>query len=299
MPSNRFSDVDYGKVSNWRRVGHSASNYFSSIDRSSVSASGALSTVTNVGGVAAGVGGAMAIQMTGAAIGGLATAGFLVAIAGPQVAVTAAVVGLALAAKDMYSNREAAHTAISEYVWSMIDDERPRKDIDTEERLKEAAEAALTLMNDGKNQIKLLGTKMKEAQLKFDECNHKFKVFHGQLLALRADKAQAKRVAVQFVASIDGQIIALKAKAQALWDKEVKSGGAIFDYVRRCSHTANYLQAPGIIALWMSFPLERSVLRPGQSRPDFFLGFARATDLRKFFAEQEVYYAALSSPEPP
>jgi hypothetical protein len=33
--------------------------------------------------------------------------------------------------------------------------------------------------------------------------------------------------------------------------KESKSGGTIFEYARRCSHTSNYLQAPHLVALVM------------------------------------------------
>src|SRR3954471_8926064 len=113
MPANVFSPLIRHDVSNWRRVGHSASNSFQSIDRSSFGFSNAstqvINAASNFGGTAGAVGGAIAIGMTSAAAGAVAGAGFLAAVAGPQVAVTAGVVGLVMLVKGTYSNREAAH----------------------------------------------------------------------------------------------------------------------------------------------------------------------------------------------
>lgn len=297
MATNRFSDVDYGKVSNWRRVGHSASNYLSTIDRKSfgfgASTNQIVNTASNFAGIAGGVAGAIALAGVEAA----GAAAFLASVAGPQVAVTAAVVGLALIVKGAYSNREAAHKALSDYVWSLIDDEPPMH-LDSKERLDAAAEAALTLMEDGKNQIKGMGKKMAAAQVKFGMVNAKMAALYAELVLLRADKTKAKQGgAPQMVPILDGKIIALKARAQELWTKEVKTDGGIFEYVRRCSHTANYLQAPGIIALSMMYPLDQSIERRGKARSDFFLGVSLAANLRKTFTDLDALYSDLASPE--
>ncbi len=291
MPENIFSPLIRGRVSNWRRVGNSAANYFQSIDRSSLglvkTTEGVVNAASNFAGTAGGVAGGIALGMSQAAAAGVAGAGFLAAVAGPQVAVTAGVVGLAMLVKGTYSNREAAHVALIDYVWNLVDDQPPAKGVRwTQEDLEKACDAAATLLDDGKNQMKLLGSKLDSARRKFEGVQLKlveiFNAVEAQkalLLDPRAATVERARMAIK----------ALRERAEALWTQECKPGGAIFDYVRRLSHAGNYLQAPHLIGLGMkNMVLGGEVLR--EEQPDFFKGSEWAANSRKSFQALSDWY---------
>jgi hypothetical protein len=291
MPENIFSPLINGEVSHARRVWHSTTNYFSTIDLSpSNVAAQTANTASNFAGVAGGVGGAITIQLGEAAAAGLAGAGFLAAIAGPQVAVTAAVVSVALLAKGAYSNREAAHRKLSEYVWNLIDDTAPAHGrVFSQESLDDAADAATTLLDDGKNQLKLLGTKLQSAQQKFRTVNQRFETFVQRANRLKTSPgwrtpSMRNRVLDEFRQNRD--------EARAVWEKEIQSGGAIFEYVRRCAHTGNYLQAPHIISLALKQKISPGSV-VGATQPDFFAGMTFATNSRGAFTTLDAAYKSI------
>ena len=296
MVANVFTPIvkDHG-VGNFRRVGHSFTNYFSSIDRSSFGFSSTPTRVVeqaaNFAGTAGAVGGTLTLAMGEAAVAGLAGAGFIAAVAGPQVAITAGVIGLALLIKGTYSNRESAHIALSQYVWNMVDTEPPAKLLNSADNLNDACDAAMTLLDDGKNQIKLLGTKLQAAQTKLS-------LFHTSLQAktraLAAEEAkfsaaaQGSRGATQR-SSAQAKFTKIETEIIAGLEEAMKKDGAIFEYVRRCAHTGNYIQAAHIAALAMKEKLSTgSVTLVAQT--DYFAGFKMATDARKLFTDLEKEY---------
>lgn len=287
MPKNLFSALIDSDVSNARRIWHSTTDYFKSIDRKSFSkssvASQTVSAASNFGGVAGGVAGGITIGLSSAAAGGLAGAGFLAAVAGPQVAVTAAVVGVALLVKGTYSNREDAHkTLTKKYVWNLIDDTPPAHgQMFTAESLEDAANAATTLLDDGKNQMKLLGTKLQTAQQKFKAVAERFERHLTTADFLRSNWHSTSMMARRN--KMRDQYHDVYREALSLWEKETDSGGAIFEYVRRCSHTGNYLQAPHILSLALKEKIDPGSV-VGKKQPDFFAGMALATNSRGAFA---------------
>src|SRR4051812_11990334 len=112
MPANpdlfsKYKDPSKIKVSVFRKVGHSASNKFSAMTKKDV----AMSVVDRANP-------AVTAVTVGVSIGIAAgsTAAFAVAMSGPGAGIALGIVGIALAAKAMYSNREAAHTAITPYM---------------------------------------------------------------------------------------------------------------------------------------------------------------------------------------
>ncbi len=296
MVANVFTPIvkEHG-VSNFRRVGHSFTNYFSSIDRTSFGFSSAPQKVVeqaaNFAGTAGAVGGTLTLAMGEVAVAGLAGAGFLAAVAGPQVAVTAGVIGLALLIKGTYSNREAAHISLGQYVWNMVDTEPPSKLLNTAENLNDACDAAMTLLDDGKSQVKLLGSKLTAASTKLD-------VFHTALKAkIRTLSAEVTKYRGA-VAGVRGDSVRRSAQSkynrtrnEIMSDMEeaMAQGGAIYEYVRRCAHTGNYIQAAHIVALAM-----KEKLSPGSvtavAQTDYFAGFQLAFDSRKVFTELEAAY---------
>jgi hypothetical protein len=295
MPANIFSPIIHNDVGNARRVFHSATNYFSSIDRSSFGFSNASTQVVNAAstfaGTAGGVAGGIALGLSATAASAVVGAGFLAAVAGPQVAVTAAVVGLALLVKGTYSNREGAHKSLTKYVWNLVDDVPPTQGvIFTQKGLEDAADAATTLLDDGKNQIKLLGTKLQASQIKFAALNNRIQLLMTQFLKEKdiMDKLPPSRRS-QLIGMQRAKVAELYAELENVWAKETKSGGAIFEYVRRCSHTGNYLQAPHIVALAMKEKHSPgSVI--GVAQPDYFLGSTLATNSRNAFTTLETEY---------
>lgn len=296
MTANIFTPlIKDPHVSSWRRVGHSFTNYFSSIDRSSFGfdsvGTKTLEQAGNFAGTAGLVGGSMTLAMGEAAVAGLAGAGFLAAVAGPQVAVTAGVIGLALLVKGTYSNREAAHIALSQYVWNMVDTEPPSKLLNSAENLNDACDAAMTLLDDGKSQIKLLGNKLQKAQTELGSFHTTLK---SKTRILATEEARFRRA----VAGPRGNAERLaarnkfnrtKTEINELMNEAMESDGAIFEYVRRCSHTGNYIQAAHIAALAM-----KEKLSPGSvtSLPptDYFAGFQLAIHSRGLFVELEKEY---------
>lgn len=159
---------------------------------------------------------------------------------------------MVLLAKARYSNREAAHLAIQEYVWNLVDDCAPKK-LD-ESNIDAAAEAALTLLADGKNQMKLMVGKHESA--------HK-----------AADAAAQRLLKIR---GFGERMDALKKDCTA-------PSGALFHYVRRCSHLGNYLQAPQILSLSLQEKFAPGSLK-NAPQTDFFAASAVAKTSRLWFA---------------
>ncbi|BCG63645.1 MAG: hypothetical protein methR_P1373 [Methyloprofundus sp.] len=203
--------------------------------------------------------GLVAIGTSIAALSG-STAGFVVAVGGPQVAITLGVVSLVGIAKGSYSNREAAHKKLQPYVWSLIDDEAPKQNIwGSAENLEKAASAAAYLMKDAKSQYAQMGSKLKQAQEKFNSFWDSYKLLIEHLIM--EDRRSGQWVYESIINRPHGmgnadlgaigntfrEIHNDKVKANAEWDKATKRGGAVFEFMRRLVHVGNYLQCAGII----------------------------------------------------
>ena len=297
MPANIFSHLLHDHdVSRARRVLHSATNYFSSIDRSSFGFGNASTQIVNAAstfaGTAGGVGGAIALGMSATAASAVVGAGFLAAVAGPQVAVTAAVVGLALLVKGTYSNREGAHNALAKYVWNLVDDVPPTNGVNfTQKGLEDAADAATTLLEDGKNQIKLLGKKLEASQVKFAALNNRIQQMVTQFVTEKQNLDNLVRGGnAKLISAQREKVTKLYDELQNVWEKESKAGGAIFEYVRRCSHAGNYLQAPHIVALAMKEKHSPGSV-VGVAQVDYFQGSMLAINSRNAFTTLEAEYA--------
>ena len=298
MATNIFSPLINGEISRFRRVGHSTTNYFSTIGRSSVTVDNAINTGVNLVGVAGGVSGAITLASTVAA--GTATAGVMaLAFAGPQAAVATAVVGIALLAKGAYSNREAAHKKLSEYVWNLVDNENPKIAINSKATLETAADAAMYLLTEGGNQIKLLGSKHQAALTKFNTLNT---TITAKKVQIERDIAreQTHLAPGHMAAGAARQAIAqwkasFKTELEKTWEKETKPGGIIFEYVRRCAHVGNYIQAPHIVAMAMKENVD-----PGHiaaiAHTDYFANCPIADRSRKSFTDLATIYTAWTTP---
>jgi len=277
MAENKtFTPLLDAEVSNLRRVSSSFTNWFSSIGRDSFTAENAFDRTMDMAGNASG---ALGLVAGAATIAGSAVAGgaFLAACAGPQVAVTAGVVGIVVLAKQTYSNRESAHRALAPLIWNLVDSEAPsacggghvQSVVYTADQLNTGASAALELLTDGQNQLKLLGEKLNAADAKFKAFNQlilddqkKLEILVNRLLVARTP-AEVKTLKEEFKK--------MKIKNLEQWKTNAEPGGAIFEYVRRLSHTGNYIQAPHLLALAMqerAFP--DSVV--GKPQKDYFLG---------------------------
>jgi hypothetical protein len=290
MAANLLSPLIDGEISRTRRVFHSATNYVMSIDRSSFGFDNVTNAANNFAGTAGGVGAGIAMAVGTGAASVVAGAGFLAAIAGPQVAITAAVVGVALLVKGAYSNREAAHKTLSKYVWNMVDNVPPTHSVTASpEHLHEAVAAAATLMEDGKNQLKLLKSKLDGAHNKFVATNIALGtlIYERQNLVATYHREKGRNQKLD-ISRLEREI-KYTTDMLTLWTKETSAGGSIFEYVRRCSHTGNYLQAPHIIALGMKekqFP----GYALGKAQPDYFEGCTQAKNSRVMFAELSDQY---------
>jgi hypothetical protein len=224
-----------------------------------------VSTAHNVVDQAAATTGLVAIGTSIAALAG-SSAAFVVAVGGPQVAITVGVIALAGIVKGAYSNRDRAHRKLQPYVWSLIDDERPTQNIwGDAAALKEAASAATYLMKDASSQYEQMGKKLAQAQEKF---NIFWEDYQKQLAPLTAEfhgKWIGENLMLEWTAKTRGKTIPEKSyfapeivkafetfnqtkiKTEKTWAKANKQGNEVFEFMRRLVHVGNYLQCAGII----------------------------------------------------
>jgi hypothetical protein len=269
-------------------MGHSASNFFSgTYDRLRGNSAGdnALAAA-EAGNVAAGM---VATAASAAAVAGCSAA-FTAAMAGPQAGVTLGIIGLALLAKEAYSNREAAHDAIQPYVWSVVDTEEPTPVQDLT-KLKQIAAACLTLQEDGKNQFGLI-------QTKYNDRYHRYlqyiKTITAQIDRRNTLNFNARNVRTP-LRTVERQRMlgaALEAdqEAKRLIDQGQKRGGDIWEFVRRCSHISNYIQASEIVALAVrtEFSVGKSVNQSFFTK-DYFERSQFADARKIFFATDKIF----------
>ena len=277
-------------VSRVRRVAHSAGDYLKNTIRNPFSsgataATTVLSSVGNAAQVTQGVTGA-GVMIAGAT-SVFAHAGFVVAVGGPQVAVAAAVVGLVVLARSAYSNRDAAHVALAPFVWNLVDYEAPTYQSPTAAQLDVACSAAMTLLEDGKNQIGLMQTKLMASGTEFGTfCNsldNKFGVFWQLLGDLN------KTYNMHHLPNREARILWLRQNVNQaatawlqLYATGTSAGGAAYNYVRRVVHAGNYIQAGNLVALSMKMAYCAGA---SSIKGDFFVGCQAATDARNRFAD--------------
>lgn len=278
MPSiatfSAFKDPDAISVSRPRRVYHSAKHKMLS---SKGSAAGEVIDKVAVSGAT--VNAACTI-----AVAAGATGAFAVAASGPIAAGALGVVGIILAAKASYSNRDAAHKKLMPHVWSYIDDEAPEPI--TEGNKKDVAAAALSLISDGQPQMRLKDSKLNEREKAFVSFWTKYqKVSISHASYNHGMKGELVMIAVY----------RNEPERQKLLDKALASGGAIYEYMRRLGHLANYMQAPMVFGKVMqgdASPLQdfaKTVTRVQETRNELKQMSERiASDDRAFEAVQRV-----------
>ena len=223
------------------------------------------------------------------AVSAISGVAFVAAISGPQAALAMGLLGLVIAVRAAYSDRDSAHDALRKYTWSFLTSTPPEK-LDTEDKLEAAAEAAFTLMEDGKAQMSRLHEKFQVRAKAFNEFNKSF-IDKSQALAdargayriaqTNLNTATAEKTAT---AGLKGPLgehrirIALekfnaahikhtqatnnfnnlKKELDKMWAGAIVSGGAIFEFSRRCIHASNYIQAAEIVHLRSYFKFRKS-----------------------------------------
>lgn len=310
MPElNIFSKLirEGSNVSLFRKVRHSASNFVrgkrapSGLNRKQRAVNAVRPANVAFGSTRAAA--SVMKHMSGAAAG----TGFVVAILGPQATVTAAAITLALLAKSMYSNREAAHRGLIDYVWNMVDDKGPRTPL-TEESLRKAGQAALTLLKDGQNQVAIMGKKHATAEKKFNVLQKEIEEIASNFYASKQSRDAENNQAIyengvaigsktSFLYQIhQEQMDRYRSQLSSIWTKETKPGRIIHQYVRRCVHTGNYLQAPYVLHLAMleaSSP--GSVINNTNLMGDPFLGNTLCIQSRAHFKKLDKFYTDLNA----
>ncbi len=267
---SKYKEPHGVQLSNWgsfaRKIFHSTSQstsaFWTKPSKKEV-ATGAVNVVGNVGGVI-GLGAGIAALCGEAALIAAGTAGFVAAVGGPQVAITAGVIGLALFVKSVYSDRESIHEQLTPYLWSFIDDVAPPKQISSPELLKEAFGHALNLMTEGPAQFKLMGTKLKTAEENFERFYLDLCKGYDKILYKSDKRPQESLFAVwkvQWAAltpaskkACADEILSKYSEISQIWDEGKKKletagaqGGAIFEFMRRLVHMGNYIQCAHLI----------------------------------------------------
>ena len=286
MAKNKFSEYKSSEtnieIGWWRKTGHSASNWFS--------ARGTEDAWDNVKTGASAANNAVGVMGTAAAAGAWAgsTVGFVTAMSGPQAGVVLGVVAIGLLVKEAYSNREAAHKKLAPYVWTFVDDEPP-KPFGTEKELQDICSAAATLLEDGKNQFKIMHSKYSEKQQKFKQFITDYEASLGKINRA-ADELKLLRGKAAEAAARQRLNNVVKSHNE-LWEKASAVEGTMFEYVRRCCHVGHYLQASAILNLGVQetlFPGSVVGKQPKDYFPDFFKGtkFEPAREMFKKMSDE-------------
>ncbi|NOQ63544.1 MAG: hypothetical protein GQ582_03430 [Methyloprofundus sp.] len=189
------------------------------------------------------------------------TSAFVVAVGGPQVAISLGVVAIAGIVKTVYSNRDHAHSKLRPFVWTLIDDDEPELNIwGNKEHLQDAANAAVYLMKHAGSQYEQMGHKLSQAHQKFNV----FWEGHQRLLAPLTNEINGEwQVIAMMIAwdesngsneSLNKEMVKLsenlkqiKDDADKKWKVASQQGGEVFEFMRRLIHVGNYLQCAGII----------------------------------------------------
>lgn len=211
------------KVSTFRKVMHSASNKVGSMSKKDA----AVSLVEHTNTIA----GTMAFGSTIAIAAG-STAAFAVAMTGPGAGIAMSVVGIVLLAKSMYSNREAAHDALTPHMFSLIDDAAPTPLPSDKPSSDKLGGAALSLITDGQAQVNIGQAKLATAEKAYNAFLAKYVEIARYHERYKTDKQPGNKALV----------LENEPKRQELILNAEKQGGAIFDYMRRLVHYGNYLQ---------------------------------------------------------
>lgn len=235
------------------------------------------SSAVQTGELVLGTGGMVVGAMAIAGYAGAATAA-AAAFSGPQAAVSAGVIALVFLAKSAYSNREAAHAELTKYGWSLIDDDPPAKSLSGAD-LHNAADAALTLIQDGQNQIVLMHNKLLAAKNDLDSFNNRLLSTLSGIDSINPQDPNGPQRRTTMLADCAKMV-----------EGGMEQGGAINEYVRRIVHTGNYVQAPHIYSLAL-----REKLMPGtlaaQPFTDYFAGTDLGMNARSFFSKLESFYS--------
>lgn len=238
MPTNptfsKFKSAGNISVSAPRRVGHSLTQKLQSLTSSEAG--------WEAGDKAALAGGTISASCTIAVAAG-ATGAFAVAASGPFAAGALGAIGLFLAAKSTYSNREAAHSVLMPYVWSYVDDEAPEA-INATNR-DDLGAAAMSLISDGQAQQKLMDSKFKAAEQSFNSFWNDYDVGSRAISRIsKMSKNQMKRKEVEGMVNVAGRNLVYRQK---LLDKALAPSGAAFEFMRRLAHFGNYMQAATVV----------------------------------------------------
>jgi len=215
-----------------RRVGHSLTQKFQSMTKGAAALEATDKTV---------LAGATINAACTIAVAAGATGAFAVIASGPFAAGALGAVGLLLAARNTYSNRESAHKTLQPYVWSYIDDETPKM-IDNSSR-NDVGAAAMSLICDGQAQQKLADSKFQSAEKAFNEFWNDYQKASKALDMLTGKTRQQKeKMEPVLIAAYRNNDYRKKAL-----EKAFAQGGAAYDFMRRLIHLGNYMQAPTVV----------------------------------------------------
>ncbi|MFT5708554.1 MAG: hypothetical protein ACI9ES_002857 [Oceanospirillaceae bacterium] len=302
MPENKFSEFrksDGIKLQSWRprRFRHSTSNWFRakwSSSKKSKAGDLAKSAVTDLPALAGTTIGLWSIFHTGllttAASGAVAGA----VITAPLTASIAGLIGLGFMAAGAYSNRDQAHNKLLPFVWNLIDNVPPSRNIyHNETNLEEAAKHANYLMKEASSQFAIMGDKLTYRRDKFNLTWIDYQVlvapFQGNLwselqglmtyytsLPVGGRPEELNLIVIDIHSILNSAAIS----AAELIEKHSKQGGDIFEFMRRLVKVGNYLQCANIISVATYSQLKCNPTK-NQAVTDPFLSWDLAIEYRE------------------
>ena len=324
-----FDDIRVNiKVGTGRRVGHSFLTALRSIGPSSKSTHIARALANDANVVSAMGIGVGAAQMTGTIAESAAVAGFVAAIAGPQIAITAGIVGIALIAYSAYTNREDAHEELFGYCWNIITPTRPTKTFGAVPDLCKAAAAGMRLIEEGAKQMAEQCNKLEKTTLAFAKFNEDIALkirlvesaatnFTAAHQAYQKERGDSDRVMItirdtkgvkDFAPITVGPAYNRLEDCRRRFDEAKKRvlnefnaaaevDGAIFEMVRRCQHYSEYLQAPHIVSMYYKSQVNNELSSEAKNFgvEDFFKDWPTMVRQRDLFKKADEVYGQFSA----
>ncbi|MFT5435793.1 MAG: hypothetical protein ACI840_000432 [Ulvibacter sp.] len=165
-----------------------------------------------------------------------------------------ALIGIIKLVHSTSSNREARHDTLDSYVPSCVSNRQPQN-VDAKAR-----EAAVYLVDEGKNQIGQRKSKLEEKCKAMDTFIAKYNVKTKEIL--RANDLNTFNIK--------------REEREKLMDAAIKPDGKIFELVRRLKHNANYLYAYKIIGMVIND--EQGALQPTAEVTRFRRTFASVSN---------------------
>lgn len=290
--------------SGYMRFAHSIKNSFQTPTKTSTANLGV--NMMGVGGVAMSVatfnGVAATVAASAAIAGSMGTAALILGV-----------IALGYAIYTLHTNRDGDHEALTDYVWTLLDDREPIKkiwktsysshigafgDAATLDQQHTVLKAAIGLLKTADSQYKLMGDKLKEATEGYKNFLVEYETLAEKLIITDVIVNEFKSNASKETYSKElKDALALIVQLTEKWTAAEKEGGKIFEYMRRLIHVGNYLQCAALVDYLTMFKMNQAsidhcvlTIKTPPHLTDLLARFYNTEQIRNSFLETSIKF---------